>query len=389
MKNKASIKKQILLTLLERSTPMTVAELASITHVSGRSVRNYLKELQNELDEKDIKIIKKPHVGVYLELSEEEKENMIKDSEKYNITKVDYSSEFRRNYILKTLFKNKDTYTIQLLADDLYCSKSTIVNDLNYVEEWLANKGLSLKRKQNQGLWVEGDEKKYRRAIMDLFHEMKEKQYEENQENSEELDYRIDYNSYKHIKNFFPRIDLYKIQAVIQETEEKLGNYFTDYAFVNLITHIAIAIHRVKNEKSVLLENVRFDDFKEKPQFEIAQWMLRRLKEEFKLDFPDNEAVFLLIHILGAKIQQHASISDMDTLKELDDQENEIIAKEIINLVSQILNVNLTMDEVLLNSLIMHLKPTIFRLKNELKLRNPILNRVKKEYTSIFGAVWA
>lgn len=388
IKNKEFIKKQILLTLLDRKLPITVTELANINSISGKSVRNYLNELQSELKEKNMELIKKPRVGIYLDIEDSERLKYKAEFLTSNFGEKDFSSDYRKNYILKILFKNKYAYTIQLFAEELYCSKGTIVSDLEYVEKWLNNRGLVLQKKQNQGLWIEGEEKVYRRAMVDLFHEIKNSKKNEINE-LYELDYRISDVNFNRMNQFFPRVDLNKIQNIIQETEEKLGYYFTDQAFINLMTHIAITIERVKNDKSIEFDLEKFGKLKEKSEYDGAKWMLDRLSEAFEIEFPEEEIAYISIHILGSKVQQFSSKTDSKIIMEIGDKENIKIAKEIINMSEQILNVELSKDEILLTSLVLHLKPTIFRLKNGLKLRNPILDRIKKGYTSIFGAAWA
>lgn len=388
IKNKEFIKKQILLTLLDRKLPITVTELANINSISGKSVRNYLNELQSELKEKNMELIKKPRVGIYLDIEDSERLEYKAEFLTSNFGEKDFSSDYRKNYILKILFKNKYAYTIQLFAEELYCSKGTIVSDLEYVEKWLNNRGLVLQKKQNQGLWIEGEEKVYRRAMVDLFHEIKNSKRNEINE-LYELDYRISDVNFNRMNQFFPRVDLNKIQNIIQETEEKLGYYFTDQAFINLMTHIAITIERVKNDKSIEFDLEKFGKLKEKSEYDGAKWMLDRLSEAFEIEFPEEEIAYISIHILGSKVQQFSSKTDSKIIMEIGDKENIKIAKEIINMSEQILNVELSKDEILLTSLVLHLKPTIFRLKNGLKLRNPILDRIKKGYTSIFGAAWA
>lgn len=385
--SKEGVKNKILSILIDSKKPITVSEMSKNISKSGRTIRNYLNELEEELKVKGIKLYKKPNVGIYLESSEENKAKLKRtlNSNEYN----KYSSEYRQKYILRTLFKNKYTYTIQLLADDLYCSKSTIVNDLSHVQKWLEKCGLILKRKPNQGLWIEGNEKLYRRAMMDLFYELKSSDKFYIEDIVEKLDYRIDFVNYKKIKELFPRVDFYKIQSVIQLAEEKLGYYFTDQAFVNLLIHIAITIERVKNKKEISMEKESFNKLKKNYEFEVATWVIKKLSEEFNITFPEDEIGYISLHMLGAKVQEDTNLKEYDVLLDSQNKFYIDIAKEIINLVGDILNVNLNNDKQLLTGLVLHLRPTIVRLQNGLKLRNPMLERIKSEYTSIFGAVWA
>lgn len=394
--SKESIKRKLLSELLDRTEPVTVAELARLINKTGRTVRNYLNDIESDYDQYDLKVIRKPNVGIYLDISNSNRIRLKSILQEVRSTKVEeesFSSKYRRIYILKTLFEDKFSYTIQMFADELYCSKSTIVNDLQYVEVWLQNYNLTLKRRQNQGLWIEGKESDYRNALKELLNEIQEKEEDSEDENEDEkidtLDYRIDFSNYKKIKAVFPKIDLIFIQNVIQESEKKLGFYFTDQAFLNLITHIAIAIERIKDKKSVSLNANHLESLKSENEYNIAKWMVNELSKKFKVTFPEEEIGYISMHILGAKVQGNYAANEYKDLLEKYDKDYVYIAKSIISMSSEILNIDLTEDIGLLTRLVLHLRPTIMRLRYGLKLKNPMLSRIKEEYTSIFGAAWA
>lgn len=387
MSSKEKNKKQIMLILIENDKPITISKISSKLDVSQKTVRNYLEEIQVDFHNLDIELIKKPNVGIYLNINKDQK---ILLKEKLNIA-VDniYSSKYRQKYILKTLFKNRYTYTIQLFADDLYCSKNTILGDLIYVERWLKNHNLRLMRKQNQGLWIEGNENTFRDSMMSLFHETNDENDNISSKKIEELDYRVDYINYTKIKKFFPTLNFYAIQSIIQESEKKLGYYFTDQAFVNLIVHIAIALERIKFDKKIYIEENDFKYITNNEEYNIAKWVVERLSKEYKLEIPEKESAYICLHMLGAKIQQDIYLDDYNAIINSQNGIYIEVAKEIIHLVSDILRVDLSQDKILLTGLIIHLRPTIVRLKNNLKLRNPLLQKIKKEYLSIFGATWS
>lgn len=387
MNSKENNKKQILLILLNSDEPITISKISLQLKVSPKTVRNYLDEIEQTLHDLNVKLIKKPNVGIYLDVDKNKKSSL---KSELNILVNDiYSSKHRQKYILKTLFKNRYTYTIQLFADDLYCSKNTILSDLVFVEKWLKNHNLHLVRKQNQGLWIEGNENVFRDAMMSFFCETS---YDINQIDSSktvELDYRLDNINYTKIKNFFPKLNFYVIQRIIQEAEEKLGYYFTDQAFVNLIVHIAIAIERIKFEKNISMEKDNFENIKENKEYVIAKWVVDQLSLDLKIKIPESEIAYICLHMLGSKIQQDIFVDDYTVIINSQDAIYLQVANEIIQLVSDILRIDLSDDKILLTGLVIHLRPTIIRLKNGLKLRNPLLDRIKNEYFSIFGAAWS
>lgn len=392
--NKENVKKVLLSELIRRKEPVTVTELSKIINKTGRTVRNYLDELEDEYRDRNLQIIRKTNVGVYVNMDEKTRKKFKNLLDKKDTKFVEYdkfSSKFRRLYILKILFEDSVPYTIQLFADDLYCSKGTIVNDLIYVENWLKKRNLVLRKKQNQGLWIEGKEKDYRRALKDLLSQMQEGKYlgGEIDEILEKLDYRIDFVNYKNIKEMFPKLDLLYIQDIIQHAEKELGFYFTDQAFLNLITHVAITIERIINNRAVSVNREFLESLRKEREFNVAGWVVKQLSEKFHISFPEEEIGYIAMHMLGAKIQEDYNSDDYNTLLENQDEEYVDIAEDIISVSSEVLNIDLAKDKNLLTRLVLHLRPTVMRLKYGLRLTNPILERIKEEYTSIFGAAWA
>jgi activator of the mannose operon (transcriptional antiterminator) len=392
--HKETIKKKMLVELLNRTVPITITDLANLFNKTGRTMRNYLDEIQDEYKKFRIEIVRKTNVGVYITMDDKDREELLILLEKDkagSFSADNFSSRYRQVYILKTLFEDKFSYTIQMFADDLYCSKSTIVNELVHVQVWVEKYNLILQRKQNQGLWIEGDEKDYRRAFKDLIDEIQDKEQEVDDfiVSDIELDYRIDIVDYEKIKNMFPKINLYTIQRIIQEAEKELGLYFTDQAFLNLITHMAITIERLKNHKSVSSTENYFESLKKEREYTVARWVVNELTKEFKVNFPEEEIGYIAIHMMGAKIQEHYDTEESSTIIENYDVGFTDMAKSIITMSSEILDVDLTKDGGLLTRLVLHLRPTVMRLKYGLRLTNPILSRIKEEYTNIFGVAWA
>jgi len=391
---KESVKKKLLSELLGRRESVTVTELSKIIEKTGRTIRSYLGEIQEEYAEFGLEVIRKPNLGIYLNIDDKNRAKLINliQEEKSGSNKIEnFSSKYRQVYILKTLFEDKFSYTIQMFADELYCGKSTIVKELIYVQNWLGDCKLTLRRRQNQGLRIEGNEKDYRTALMDFINKIQgqEEDVVNLYENIEELDYRIDVVNYSKIKRMFPNIDLYSVQHIIQEAEKELGFYFTDQAFLNLITHIAITIERLKNNKAVSYKENCIDSFKEEPEYTVAKWVVEQLSKKFGLTFPQEEIEYISIHILGAKIQETYDEKECNTVIKNGDNDYVDIAKRIIQMSSEILNLDLTKDLGLMTRLVLHLRPTVMRLKYGLRLTNPILERIKQEYTSLFGAAWA
>jgi activator of the mannose operon, transcriptional antiterminator len=88
-------------------------------------------------------------------------------------------------------------------------------------------------------------------------------------------------------------------------------------------------------------------------------------------------------------VQRNVNVEHLPNIMESENQEYIDFAQRIIDVVGAVLNINLTQDRLLLIGLALHLRPAILRIRHGMQLRNPMLERMKREYTSIFGAAWA
>ncbi len=298
-----------------------------------------------------------------------------------------FSPEARKNYILRRLFMSNKNITIKELAEELYVSKVTIHKDLESVEEWLSKYNLKLIKKTNYGIEISGDEENWRNAAASLIVSNK------GQDEIKELLYddytgRIDYKTLTRLKELID-IDYKKLEKIVSNMESRLEFRFSDEAFISLIIHIAISMERLRRNKDIRLSKDVLNKLKKHEEYTIAEKAAKEIEENFNIKLPDSEVGYILLHILGAKMQQN-KLGDIDI--EIKEDENIDIAvtmaKEIIKIAEKALSVDFSGDSQLLNGLILHLKPTINRLKYGLTLRNPILDQIKENYPDIFGVAW-
>ncbi|TDX52687.1 BglG family transcription antiterminator [Orenia marismortui] len=384
---------KVLSILLEQKEAITIKDLAENFEVSARTIRSDLNKIAETLNDEGIKLIKKPRVGVWIEVDPAIRSKLRKRLFSAESYRDPFSSETRQKYILKCLLQAEEKYTMKDLADELYVSRTTIYNDLEFVEEWLSKYNLVLEKKQNYGIEVQGREKNWRRAVADLLAQFKGNQ--ELKEMLEEvsdpivIDSRIDNKTYQQLRDIFTDVNFLKIEMILEEIERKLDFLFTDEAFVGLVIHIAISLKRLGKGKDIKMERDQLDSLKETEEFEIAKVVAQNLEEELDVKLPEAEVGYISLHILGSKVQQNIISKDISDVLENTDQKVIEISKDIISMAGDVLGVDLRDDEQLLLGLVLHLRPAINRLKYGMSLRNPILDEIKNNYPSIFGAAWA
>jgi transcriptional antiterminator len=355
--------------------------------VSNKTIRNDLFKIEELVNGASLRLIKKPGIGITIEGSEEKKLELINNISNGIKYIEPYSPEYRLNYILKVLFMSKKSVKIKELSESLYVSRVTLQKDLEKVQAWLSKFNLILLKRTNYGIEISGSEEDWRKSIASLL--INNKGYDE----LAELLYdgyegKIDCKSISKLKELV-NIDYRLLEKIVTDAEAKLIFKFSDDAFVSLIIHIAIAIKRLKEEKDIRLSEEMLNNLKENEEYDIAKQIAGDIENLFEVKLPESEIGYILLHILGTKLLEgKGGELNIDFGGQCDNELAVIMAKEIINIAQRALQINLSNDKQLLNGLILHLRPTINRLKYGLTLRNTILKEIKENYIEIFGAAW-
>ncbi len=238
--------KKIIRTLLDVHDYMTADELARIVNVSVSSIKHNIKDVREELKKYDIELLSIPRKGFCLDIDNSQRALTLQEIDNANSPD---SFSFRKNYILDTLFQYNSVYTIQLFADELYVSRSIIRKDLQYITNILERHDLTLMKKRNYGIVIEGNEFNIRQAMIE--HNIKKYSVSDSFELPEDLDRRFDSKKYSYFRNTYENIDMSKILTAVQKLEEELDITFSDDSFYQLLEYIIVSLIRMKNEKFI------------------------------------------------------------------------------------------------------------------------------------------
>ena len=123
-------------------------------NISIRTVDRYIKDLDNYLNDNDIKLDVKKGMGIKLIISDEKRKELTpeltKDKKSY------LSIHERKIIILCELLKAEESIKSYYFSSILKVSLGTITRDLDEIEDWLNQNGLKLNRFRGNGLFLEG-----------------------------------------------------------------------------------------------------------------------------------------------------------------------------------------------------------------------------------------
>lgn len=337
-------------------------DIALRLDISGRTVRNELKELNKILETQGAKIISKPKFGYSIIVED----RLLYNEYMSNIKKVKHNniprtSKERVDFLMGYLLQLHSYVKIEDLCDMLYISKTSLSQDLRQVREQLDEYNLTLTSKPNYGIKVEGSEFNLRLCM---------------------ANYAIDNEEVLQSDQLkCNRVECLKEIANILTSAFNTNNYsISDTAFQDLIIHIYTALRRVQDNNYVPMNEDLVSFIKEK-DLNLAEEIIKKLEMAFHIDIPNNEIFYIAIH-LAAK----------ETIYQNKDNENIVIKDDINNIVTEMFKevketykVDFFDDLELRMSLALHLIPFQVRMEYSMIAHNPIIKDIKTRATLAYN----
>jgi transcriptional antiterminator/mannitol/fructose-specific phosphotransferase system IIA component (Ntr-type) len=370
--------------ILDCNRYVRIKELSDRFNVSSRTIRYDLDSIETWLNENKATLIRKTGKGINIignDSSLKLKQAIKFISPRHRILKQD---ERIRLMVLEILSSN-DTLTTEELSQKLWTSQGTIVKDLDKMKKILSKYSINLIRKQGKGVYIEGNEEKIRKFIVDVFEDLLSVENIMNFFKTKKKNNLKMLSFIERYKNLFELNEIDSVFKVLNEAQRYMNFKLVDNAYVALSIHIIIAIKRIKNNQQIVLENSKLETFRDKKEYIIATYIAKRLEEIFHVRINEYEIGNITLHLMGAKIFE--DIERLSTSEKIGiDIDTKIIrlAEKIIEEASKQSGINFENDIQLFNGLVLHLKPTIYRLENELNIKNPIIDQIKLKYPFIF-----
>ena len=143
-----------ILKILVQGGIVATGKIASMIALSVKATRNKLEHLQNYLQENQLgSIEKKPRVGIWLNMDEQQKEKMLRLLDGAEHFSVGYDATQRVRETLQIFFRMmpRETITTQKLAEELYLSPPTVLKVMKDCEKWLAPYGIEINNERSRG----------------------------------------------------------------------------------------------------------------------------------------------------------------------------------------------------------------------------------------------
>lgn len=160
--------RDLLTILMQSDGPMIASSMADQLHLTPRQVNYDLKGLKSWLAKRDIILDATPGVGVELIYSEEKGQALMQELTQADQFQLILSIEQRQQLFALLLLVSDEPVILKQLQLWSQLSRTTILKDLDAIEEWLKTNCLKLDRRPNYGFDITGPEQFKRQAIATL-----------------------------------------------------------------------------------------------------------------------------------------------------------------------------------------------------------------------------
>lgn len=333
-----------ILMLLSTETYQTAQSLAEKLGISEKTVRNRLKELNEQLDHYGAEIVSKHRYGYLLKVKDNQK--FLQVSLENQIAGIPDSAESRQSFLLNYLLDAHDFVKMDDLSEALYISRNTLSTNLKRVEEIVKLYHLNIERRPNYGIYLSGSEANKRVCIVNnLFDSVQD-------ENEHQW-----------------------LMFLISNGNQLHHVRMTEIALDSFVKYILVAISRIRRGY-ILSERSKNNEISQATQ-RIVEDYADEIEKRFELALSENERRYLAI--------QYSSKLSSDSYSQYGP--NFVITGKIDELVFQMLNrvyntfaLDFRNNLELRMSLNQHLVPMDIRMRYHIPIDNPLLEQIKKEY---------
>lgn len=348
-----------LITKTEYSQTISIQDLAEMFKVSSRTIRYDIEQINDYLKENHLQPLNLGKQGVINTQADITKARESLSEEGFYSFKL--SREERVCFSAVMMICSDDYITLSEIADQLFVSRSTIIQDLEHIKSFFRERHLYVLSHSNKGLLLEGREIDKRNLLIDMIQ-------------SENSIFKVE-PIFQHLTQCLSenlKIDLEDIsmiEKIINEAEHIYGRFLTDQSFVQLRNYFQLSLYRLRKA-----HYVEYGDDKNS-KWDMAKGMIDQIQQFIVKEIPDTE-IYYVASVLNRMKYIKKTTSNKEIVK------MQVITRNFIEKISKDIHRNLQGDYIFYENLINHLESTFSTLGDRFAI-NSVVDEVLQRYPEV------
>ncbi len=343
-----------LITKTEYSQTISIQDLAEMFKVSSRTIRYDIEQINDYLKENHLQPLNLGKQGVINTQADITKARESLSEEGFYSFKL--SREERVCFSAVMMICSDDYITLSEIADQLFVSRSTIIQDLEHIKSFFRERHLYVLSHSNKGLLLEGREIDKRNLLIDMI------QSENSIFKAEPIFQHLTQCLSKNLK--IDLEDISMIEKIINEAEHIYGRFLTDQSFVQLRNYFQLSLYRLRKA-----HYVEYGDDKNS-KWDMAKGMIDQIQQFIVKEIPDTE-IYYVASVLNRMKYIKKTTSNKEIVK------MQVITRNFIEKISKDIHRNLQGDYIFYENLINHLESTFSTLGDRFAINSLLMRYFK------------
>lgn len=348
-----------LITKTEYSQTISIQDLAEMFKVSSRTIRYDIEQINDYLKENHLQPLNLGKQGVINTQADITKARESLSEEGFYSFKL--FREERVCFSAVMMICSDDYITLSEIADQLFVSRSTIIQDLEHIKSFFRERHLYVLSHSNKGLLLEGREIDKRNLLIDMIQ-------------SENSIFKVE-PIFQHLTQCLSKNlkidleDISMIEKIINEAEHIYGRFLTDQSFVQLRNYFQLSLYRLRKA-----HYVEYGDDKNS-KWDMAKGMIDQIQQFIVKEIPDTE-IYYVASVLNRMKYIKKTTSNKEIVK------MQVITRNFIEKISKDIHRNLQGDYIFYENLINHLESTFSTLGDRFAI-NSVVDEVLQRYPEV------
>lgn len=349
--------------LLVKNPQMKSTDLERKFVLTKRQITYSINKINQWLESIQLPTIKRSKNGAFiLDKQLINHLNESNDSNRHNYNYYIPTERERRILIILYLITKEEEISLAHISDVMKTSKNTVVTDIKSADEFLKDYQLSITYSRITGYDIKGEEINLRKMIQTIVTLI--------------LDMYQAHNCFLHFTTLNQSEAVKKIKVI----EEKLSVHYTDQSLETMAYVLLLNERRIQQRKIIDPTSLVFElsELKNTKEFQIVY-------ENFEdaIDWPEQEKEWMILHYLTANVQY-------TQINIVEDKQLISAIKEMIWLFEEKTYIVVRDRKLMINRLLMHLRPAYYRVKYHIMVANNLYEEtIKKDenYSLLYDLV--